>query len=122
MDVEALYEDAARAYEVGDYMKSHDLFAVLSLELPRQPAVWKGLASSLQMQKMYPEAVLNWSMAALLDEHDPLPHFHAAECLFAQNENSDAQKALKIALSLPCTEDVLEKIVRLKEKVDHATH
>lgn len=120
MNPQAVYADALQEYEMGRYDKAHDLFALLSTELPVQPEVWKGLAACSQVQKSYPEALMAWSMAALLDETDPLPHFHAAECLFAQGDKPDALKAVRIALSLPCTEEVLDQIVRLKEVIDES--
>ncbi len=119
MNPQALYTDAITEYENGDYEKAHGLFSLLSTQLPAQPEIWKGLAACSQVQKCYPEALLSWSMAALLDEHDPLPHFHAAECLFAQGEKVEAQKAIRLALDKPCTEEVLDRIVRLKEVIDN---
>jgi tetratricopeptide (TPR) repeat protein len=119
MNPEALYTSAVTEYELGRFDKAHDLFSLLSTELPAQPEVWKGLAACSQVQKCYPEALLAWGMAALLNEHDPLPHFHAAECLFAQGEKQEAQKAIRLALGLPCTEEVLDQIVRLKEVIDN---
>ncbi|MGD0664257.1 MAG: hypothetical protein ABSA17_00815 [Rhabdochlamydiaceae bacterium] len=119
MDHQAIYTDALQEYEMGNYDKAHDLFSLLSIELPTQPEVWSGLAACSQVLKYYPEALMSWSMAALLDEHDPAPHFHAAECLFAQGDKTDALKAVRIALSLPCTEEFLNKAVRLKEVIDN---
>lgn len=119
MNLQDVYTQAVSEYELGHYEKAHDLFSGLSTALPAQSEVWKGLAACSQLQKSYPEALMAWGMAALLDERDPLPHFHAAECLFAQGEKQEAQKALKMALGLPCTEEVLDQIIRLKEVVDN---
>jgi predicted Zn-dependent protease len=119
MNPQALYADALAEYEMGHYEKAQDLFSLLSTELPKQPEVWKGLAACNQVQKYYPEALMAWSMAALLNEYDPIPHFHAAECLLAQGDKLEAQKAIRLALSMPCTEEVLDQIVRLKEVVDN---
>ena len=122
MSLQTLYTDALREYEMGHYEKAHDLFSCLSTEVPAQPEVWKGLAACNQVQQHYPEALLSWGMAALLDEHDPLPHFHAAECLLAQGDTAEAQKAIRLAVALPCTEELLDQIVRLKEVIDHGSH
>ncbi len=119
MNHQAVYTEAVQEYEEGHYQKAHDLFSLLSTELPMQPEVWKGLAACQQMQKYYDEALMTWSMAALLDEQDPLPHFHAAECLIAQGNSTEAQKALRSALTLPCTEGILDQIVRLKEALQN---
>lgn len=119
-ELQALYSEAVQEYEAGHYDKAHDLFCHLSTELPMQPEIWKGLASCHQVRKHYPEALMGWSVAALMDSTDPVPHFHAAECLLAQGDRVEAIKAVRTALALPCTEDFLDQIVRLKEVIDNA--
>lgn len=118
-DLQALYSEAVQEYDAGHYDKAHDFFCYLSTELPMQPEIWKGLASCNQVRKYYPEALMDWSMAALLDPNDPMPHFYAAECLFAQGDRVEARKAVRLALGLPCTEEFLNQIVRLKEVIDN---
>jgi tetratricopeptide (TPR) repeat protein len=119
MNHQALYSEAALEYDGGHYDKAHDLFSLLSTQLPTQPEVWKGLAACNQARKHFQEALLAWSMAALFDQKDPAIHFHAAECLLAQGDRAEAHKAIRIALGLPCTEEFLDQIVRLKEVIDH---
>lgn len=119
VDFQSLYSEAVQEYEAGHYDRAHDLFCNLSMELPMQPDVWKGLASCNQVRKHYPEALIGWSMAALLDANDPVPHFHAAECLLAKGDRIEALKAVRIALGLPCPEELLDQIVRLKEVIDN---
>jgi type III secretion system low calcium response chaperone LcrH/SycD len=118
-EMDALYSVALQEYRSGRYDEAHDLFFQLSVELPMQPEVWKGLAACNQARKYYSEALLSWGIAAHLNEQDPIPHFHAAECLYAEGALDEAKKALRIALSLPCTDDVLDKIIYLKEVIDH---
>lgn len=114
------YADALSEYEAGNYDRAAELFAYLSETYPAQPEIWKGLAACYQVKGDYPEALMAWSMAAILDKEDPVPHFHAAECLVAKCEIADAKKAIRIALSLPCTEEFLNQMVHLKEVIDHA--
>jgi tetratricopeptide (TPR) repeat protein len=120
MDSQTLYLDALSEYDAGRYDKASDLFCLLSEKNPLQPEVWKGLAACSQVRKNYPEALMAWSMAALLDGQDAAPHFHAAECLVAKGETLEAKKAIRIALSLPCTEEFLDQMIHLKEVIDHA--
>lgn len=119
MKPEALYSEAVTEYEAGHYDKAHDLFSALSMELPTQPEIWKGLAACNQARNYFREALLSWSMAAFLDNKDPVPHFHAAECLLAQGDRTEALKAIRIALGLPCTEEFLNQMIHLKEVIDH---
>lgn len=116
-----VYQEALAQYEAGAYDKATDLFCHLSEELPLSVDVWKGLAACYQMRTYYHEALLAWGMAALLDRNDPVAHFHAAECLLAKGEAVEARKAIRIGLGLPCTEELLNKMVSLKEVIDRAS-
>ena len=115
----ALYSQALSEYDAGSYDHAADLFHELSKEHPLQPEIWQGLAACNQEREDYPAALVAWSIAAILDEYNPLPHFHAAECLFAHGEIAEAKKAIRMALSLPCTEEFLDQMVHLKEVIDH---
>ena len=119
MDLQALYSNAVSEYEAGNYEKAHDVFSHLSTAIPAQLEVWKGLAACHQVQKNYTQALMTWSIAALLDANDPAPHFHAAECFVAQGNFFEARKAVQIALGLPCSEPFLEQMIRLKEVINN---
>lgn len=93
-----LYERALDLYERQEYRSAAPLFTQLVMTNPFEAHYWRGLASAKQMGRDYMAAVHAWGMVALLEEEDPLPHFHAAECLFHVEEGEDAQKALNAAL------------------------
>ncbi|MGR3911958.1 MAG: hypothetical protein QRY71_01435 [Candidatus Rhabdochlamydia sp.] len=115
-----VYTQAVQEYEKGNYLNAHDLFLLFSSQNPLQKEGWQGLAACQQMQKAYSDSLTSWAMTALLDASDPYPHFHAAECFIAQNNFPEAQKALTKALSLPCTELLLEQIHSLTKVLNHA--
>lgn len=94
---ETVYAAAFGNYELGSYAEASSLFTALVLANPFQESHWRGLASSRQMEEKYQEALQAWSMVALLAEHDPLPHFHAAECLLTLRNAKEALKALNCA-------------------------
>lgn len=94
---EAAYTLGYEHYEKGEWRKAKRLFLTLVYANPSEGMYWKGLASTLQMQERYAEAVQAWALVALLDERAPLPHFHAAECLLALDEKKEAGKALQSA-------------------------
>lgn len=94
---ESVYAAAFGNYELGNYSEASSLFTALALASPFEESHWRGLASSRQMEEKYQEALQAWSMVALLAEHDPLPHFHAAECLITLRNTEDAMKALNCA-------------------------
>ena len=89
-----LYTLGFHFYEGGDYQNAAQSFTKLILSNPFGEKYWRGLASSRQMQKDFLAAVHAWSIVVLLAENDPIPHFHAAECLLSLNEKEDAFKAL----------------------------
>ncbi|MDN3507957.1 MAG: SycD/LcrH family type III secretion system chaperone [Simkaniaceae bacterium] len=93
-DVSVLYATAHALYAAGDYHDAEKIFRQLTLCKPLDEKHWHGLGSTLQMQKAYPDALTAWSMAALIGDDSPLPHFHAAECLFSTGDAKQALKAL----------------------------
>jgi type III secretion system low calcium response chaperone LcrH/SycD len=109
------YATAFGLYESEDYRGAAQLFTQLVLTDPYSEHYWRGLASSKHMAKEYQAALHAWSMVALLNEKDPMPHFHAAECCLSLDDKEDALKALDAALDL-CGEDesMREKINLLK--------
>lgn len=110
-----LHPAAFELYESEDYRGASKLFTQLVLTDPYSEHYWRGLASSKQMVKEYQAALHAWSMVALIQNKDPLPHFHAAECCLALGEKEDALKALDAALDLCHQEEsLLEKINLLK--------
>lgn len=94
------YEVAFQLYEERSYRKAAHLFTTLVLSNPLAPHYWQGLASSKQMAREYEAALHAWSLVALFQPEDPLPHKHAAECLKALGEEEEAEKALRAARSL----------------------
>lgn len=96
-DLETLYTHAYHFYERSDYAKASKLFTQLVMHDPFQGRFWKGLAASNQMQKEYKAALYAWGVLALLEGHDPMAHFHAAECYLSDGEIEEAKKALTCA-------------------------
>ena len=116
-----LYATAFGMYEKGDYRSAWQLFTQLVLSDPFSEHYWLGLASSKQMARDYQAAIHAWSLVALLKEGDPMPHFHAAECLLSLDEKEEALKALDAALDL-CTEERLHEKINLLKAIHYAKH
>jgi type III secretion system low calcium response chaperone LcrH/SycD len=94
---EGLYALAFDAYTCGNYPEAIKLFKYLVTTASLTAKYWKGLASSLQQNGLLQEAVNCWGMVVLLDENDPTPHFHTAQCLIGLNNTEDARKAIVLA-------------------------
>ena len=109
------YAIAFGHYEQGNYRMAAQLFTELVLTNPFSEHYWHGLASAKQMAREYEAALHAWGLLALLKEGDPLPHFHAAECLLALHDKEEGLKALEAALSFCKEGALLEQINALKE-------
>ncbi|MEX0962270.1 MAG: hypothetical protein WDZ28_05395 [Simkaniaceae bacterium] len=96
-DLDLLYSIAFSLYEQNDYKSSKEIFRQLVLAKPMERKNWLALAGALQMGRDYQEALTAWGISALYDDHDPLPHFHAAECLFSMENQEEGEKALSAA-------------------------
>lgn len=113
---EIVYSAGNELYEKGNYRESADLFMQLVLSEPFDELSWRGLAAAEQMGERYREAVHAWGMAALLADCDPLPHFHAAECLLSLRERGEALQALNCAEKRLSGDDA--ESLQLRSKID----
>jgi type III secretion system low calcium response chaperone LcrH/SycD len=116
------YATAFGLYEKGDYRGAAQLFTQLVLTDPYSEHYWQGLASSKQMAREYLAAIHAWAMVSLLKETDPLPHFHAAECLLSLDEKDEALKALDAALELAGKNETLQEKINLLKTIHYAKY
>lgn len=117
METLDLYTSAYARYESGLYEDAAEIFTKLTLLDPQESLYWKGLASAKQMSKKYQAALYAWGVVVLLCEEDPLPHFHAAECLLSLEKKEEAKKALASATRLKIEDPVLENRIGLLQEV-----
>lgn len=89
-----LHLSAFTFYQQKNYSLAEPLFTQLCISNPFEGSFWRGLASSLQMLNKWKEALQAWCIVALLQDNDPLPHFHAAECFYLLKEKEETRKAL----------------------------
>lgn len=115
-DLHVLYSLAYSLYQAGDYLQAREIFHQLAYLKPIKQKYWMGLGACFQMERSYDEALKAWSMAAILDESDPTPHLHAAECYFSKECVDKGIKALEKAKSLSenASQEIIEKIVGLE--------
>lgn len=115
-ELDVLYASAFSFYQQGHFEKASKLFMQLTISSPFNVSYWKGLASSLQMEKKWNPALHAWALTALIEDSDPIPHFHAAECLFSSDQKEEAIKALSQASMRAHANDrsLIEKIDLLR--------
>jgi type III secretion system low calcium response chaperone LcrH/SycD len=94
-DIEPFYSYAFAQYQSGGFERAAEVFHVLCVRKPLDMRFWFGLAATLQEGQNYEKALYAWAMTALLDQKNPYPHFHAAECSLSLNNIGDAKLALK---------------------------
>ncbi len=93
-DLSVLYSVAYTLYQSDDYEEAIRVFQRLASHESLSQRNWMGLGACWQMQKNYQEALKAWAMASILNEHDPIPHLHAAECYFALENEIEGRKAM----------------------------
>jgi type III secretion system low calcium response chaperone LcrH/SycD len=119
---EEYYAAGFSLYEQGNYTTAGRIFTQLVLTDPFSEKVWRGLAAAKQMEGEHLASLHAWSMAALLNEADPLPHFHAAECLLSLHEKNDALKALALAKEKCCNNRALRDKIDLLIVTNGGSH
>ncbi len=113
-DITLLYELGFNLYQANDFVQAGEIFQRLVIAKPFEARYWQAFASSLQLQKKFKESLVAWSMWCLIDEDNPLPHFHAAESLFSLGERDEALKALLAAENRDKTGILCDKIEGLR--------
>jgi type III secretion system low calcium response chaperone LcrH/SycD len=127
--LDSMYSIAYTLYEQGKYDHSASVFRILALLEVDNRKHWMGLGASLKMLKHYDEALKSYAFAAVLDESDPLAHFHAAECFLAQGNVEKALTALDSAETVSdghaCYQNLRQEISMLRQiwiKSEPETH
>jgi type III secretion system low calcium response chaperone LcrH/SycD len=97
-DMEALYAVTYNMYTAGKYQDSARLFGMLGLLDPMDFRFIFGAASSMQMLGQYLLAAMQFQLAASIEQENPVPMQHTAECLLALKDKAGAKRALHYAL------------------------
>jgi type III secretion system low calcium response chaperone LcrH/SycD len=93
----ALYSIAYSFYQSGKFSDATTTFSILASLSPFEKKHWIGLGAAKHLQKDYKGALKAYSAAANIDDTDPVPHLHAAECYLALGDKSEALKVLEIS-------------------------
>jgi tetratricopeptide (TPR) repeat protein len=85
-----------------------------------------GLASSYHKNKRYEEAAAQYFATAMIDQLNPLPHFHAADCFLQMNEKESAIFALEGAISRSKNdlqfEKMRERAIAMQQRLKEETN
>lgn len=121
-DISLLYSLGHSLYKFGDYAQAKKIFLHLVLAKPLERKNWHAFGCACQMTEDYKIALTAYSLSALFDDADPLPHFHAGECLFSLGEVDEGERALNETeerlKDLPEHDELREKISILRRNRD----
>lgn len=93
-EYEAMYSLGHSHYSQERYLDAAKCFGFLVTNNTQEPRFISAFGCSLQMLKLYHDAIQYHSLASLLDLEDPLPTFHTAECFVALGMPDEAREAL----------------------------
>lgn len=97
---ETIYAVGHGMYEQGRYVEAFKVFSLLVIRNHMEPRYLFGLAGACQVLGKYTEALQHYMAAAVLMVDDPLPIFHAAQCLIATSHVNAARESLELVLEL----------------------
>lgn len=116
---ESLYSIAYHCYYNGKYEEALNGFTLLALTESGDLRYWMGVGACQQVLQKLEEALGAYAFAALINAEDPLPPFHAAQCLFTLGRKEDGFLALALAEKLakrnPETQELLSRISVMQE-------
>lgn len=98
--VESLHGLGYQLYEAQCYQEAGDLFRLLCFFESRVARYWIALGGAYQHTKHHDNALAAFTMACLLDSHNPEPRFYAAHTLIDLQDLSLALQAITIAVEL----------------------
>ena len=113
-DIEAMYHLAFDLYRQRRYEDAQNVFEMLVFYEGPETRFWLGLGGCHQMQGNYEQAVMAYSLLAVIDSTNPLGAFHASECFIAMKEWDKARQSLDAA------EGVCELAAQQGDETDHS--
>lgn len=99
-EMDSLYAVGFEDYQKKRYSVAKEAFRWLVILDTFEEKYWLGYASCQKMLGEYEKALYSFAMVALLDDHSPDPHFHAAECYRMLKNEAEAKKAFDKYLSV----------------------
>lgn len=112
--MDSFYKAARHLFEKQNYKEAADAFFFLTHLNPYVSTYWLGLGMSEHLGEDYHAALMAYSMTALLDTEDPLPHYHLGNCYKSIGDLENAAISYSRVLHL-CSDS--PQHLRLKESV-----
>lgn len=110
---EAIYQTGFVFYEQKRYTDAAKIFAFLVTLDHMNPKYLSALGGATYMLGLYEDALKHYAAATLIGIRDPLPCFHAAECLVALNRVPEAIKTLELAREMAGQKEEHELLIAI---------
>lgn len=94
--IEALYAQAFKDYESGEYQKAMQVFSFLTRVNHLDKRFHVGYGATLQCLEKYTDAINAYLTASLLDLNDPQPTINIGYCLVKIRNYADAKNILRL--------------------------
>lgn len=98
-EYEAVYALGHSHYNQERYLDAAKCFGFLVAHNSLESRFMNAFAASMQMLKLYGDAIQYYSAVSLMDLEDPLPTFHTAECFLALKMPEEAREALTLVIA-----------------------
>lgn len=96
--LENVYAQAYRLYNTGKYIEATHLFRFLILMDSTEAKYVLGLAACFHMLKEYRNAIQTYTMCAILDPKNPIPHYHSSDCFIQMKDYISAILCLELTI------------------------
>lgn len=123
--MEGIYAQAYRLYNTGKYKDALQLFRLLGSLAPTEARYILGMAACFHLLKEFNDALETYAVVAILDPNNPIPFYHASDCLIQQNDPYSAiimlELALKTAKDKPEYKTLRDRVVMTIESLKAKT-
>lgn len=96
--LEGIYAQAFQLYNAGNFKKAYRTFEMLSMLNNRDPRFPFGMAASLQVLNQFKEAYNFFILSATMDQDNPVPFYHAADCCLKIDDKMSALVMVQLVI------------------------
>lgn len=96
--IEGIYGQAYRLYNTGKFKDASQIFRMLVMLTPNDPRYLMGLAACHHMMKDFLSAINTYTVCSMLDGDNPVPLYHASDCMIQVGDHASALVVLEMAV------------------------
>ncbi len=96
--IEGIYGQAYRLYNTGKFKDASQIFRMLIMLCPNDARFLMGLAACHHMAKDFLSAINTYTICSMLDGENPVPLYHASDCMIQIGDQASALIVLEMAV------------------------